>query len=123
MEPLGPPDSHHLSAAVGWIELGNCVEAKLELSKVAPEVSTHPGVLEVRWTIHAAEKNWPLALEAAEQLLQHDPNRATGWLHRAYALRRVPGGGIAAAWDALFPAVDQFPEEPTIPYNLACYAC
>ena len=28
-----------------------------------------------------------------------------------------------AAWDALIPAVDRFPEEATIPYNLACYAC
>jgi hypothetical protein len=23
----------------------------------------------------------------------------------------------------LLPALDRFPKEPTIPYNLACYAC
>ena len=38
-------------------------------------------------------------------------------------MRRAPGGGLQAAWDALIPAVDRFPKEPTIPYNLACYAC
>ena len=27
------------------------------------------------------------------------------------------------AWDALRPAFDRFPKEPTIPYNLSCYAC
>ena len=27
------------------------------------------------------------------------------------------------AWDALFIVQDRFPDVPTIPYNLACYAC
>ena len=44
-------------------------------------------------------------------------------MHRAYALRRAKEGGLQAAWSALLPAIDKFPAEPTIPYNLACYAC
>jgi hypothetical protein len=35
----------------------------------------------------------------------------------------MKGGGLEAAWDALLPASEQFPKEPIIPYNLACYAC
>ena len=35
----------------------------------------------------------------------------------------MKGGGLQAAWDALLPAFEKFPKEPTIPYNLACYAC
>jgi len=123
METVGPPDTHHLSAAIGWMELGNLAEARAELAKVAPEVAKHPTVLEVNWAVQAAGQDWPQALTTAEELVQKAGDRASGWLHRAYALRRVPGGGIEAAWKALLPAVDRFPEEPTIPYNLACYAC
>jgi len=51
------------------------------------------------------------------------PDAAAGWLHRAYALRRVDAGGLAQAWDALLPAADKFPAEPVIAFNLSCYAC
>jgi Flp pilus assembly protein TadD len=123
METLEPPDIFHLSAATGWIELGNPGEAKAELGKVAAHLGCHPDVLEVRWSLLAAEKQWQEAVQVAEQILQVSPDRWSGWLHRAYALRRAPGGGLQAAWNALLPAVDQFPHQPTIPYNLACYAC
>jgi tetratricopeptide (TPR) repeat protein len=123
MQTLGPPDTHHLSAALGWVELGNWAEAKAELAKVAPGLKKHPSVLEVTWSIHAAEKDWTKALQVAEQLIKVAPDQSSGWLHRAYAIRRAPGGGLKAAWDALIPAVDRFPHEATIPYNLACYAC
>jgi hypothetical protein len=33
---LQPPDSHHLNAAVGWLELGNDIEATEELDKIKP---------------------------------------------------------------------------------------
>ena len=123
MERIDPPDSHYLSAAMGWTDLGNFAEAKAELQKVASTLAHHPVVLEVAWAIHAGAKDWAEALKAAEQLVAHAGEHASGWLHRAYAMRRAPGGGIKAAWDALLPAVDQFPGESTIPYNLACYAC
>jgi hypothetical protein len=45
------------------------------------------------------------------------------WIHQAYALRRMTGGGIKAAWDARLPAADRFPSQPMIAFNLACYAC
>jgi len=51
------------------------------------------------------------------------PDGSSGWLHRAYALRRVSDGGLAQAWDALLPAAKKFPAEPIIAYNLSCYAC
>jgi Flp pilus assembly protein TadD len=50
------------------------------------------------------------------------PERADGWLHRAYALRRATNGGLTRARESLLPAADQFPDEPVIPYNVACYA-
>src|SRR5947207_14200506 len=56
-------------------------------------------------------------------LMASAPDRSSGWLHQAYALRRVREGGVKQAWTALLPAFDKFPKEPTISYNLSCYAC
>jgi Flp pilus assembly protein TadD len=123
MAKLEPPDAFALSAALGWLELGSPQEALAELTQVAPENQSHPGVLEVRWAVLAQLKHWELALAAATEMVRVAPDNASGWLHRAYALRRVPNGGLSQAWDALLPAADMFQQESIIPYNLACYAC
>jgi tetratricopeptide (TPR) repeat protein len=123
MAKLEPPDAFALSAALGWLELGSPQEALAELAQVAPENQSHPGVLEVRWAVLAQLKHWDQALAAASELVRVAPGNASGWLHRAYALRRVSAGGLAQAWDALLPAAEKFKEEFIIPYNLACYAC
>ena len=123
MQKLGPPDTHCLSAAVGWIELGNLEEAKAELRKISSAHAEHPNVLAATWLIHAHGKDWESALGAAKKIVELAPELASGWLHRAYALRRVKEGGLGAAWNALLPAFEKFPREPIIPYNLACYAC
>jgi len=123
MQTLEPPDNHYLSGAIGWLELGNTAEATTEVDHISPAQQNHPNVLEVRWLICAKEKNWDAALQAARALIQHAPKRSFGWVHQAYALRRVNGGGLQAAWDALLPAYEKFPKEWIIPYNLSCYAC
>jgi tetratricopeptide (TPR) repeat protein len=123
MQSLEPPDSFLLSAAEGWLELGNLAEARAELAQISAALQNHPEVLDLRWHLLASEQNWPAALEIARTLLQLRPESPAGWLHQAYALRRAPGGGLQAAWAALLPALEQFPEAPTVPYNLACYAC
>src|SRR5438552_17379623 len=122
MPALQPPDTHHLSAAVGWLELGNHVEAGEELAKISAPCLEHPDVLEARWAVCAAGKSWEAAAQAAELLIAKAPERASGWIHRAYALRRAPGGGLQKARDALRPAFEKFPKESIIPYNHACYA-
>jgi predicted Zn-dependent protease len=123
MHKLEPPDTHYLLAAIGWMELGNLVEARAELAQLSAAPQEHPDVLEVRWSISAGQERWDEALEIARTLLRRAPKRSSGWLHQAYALRRVPDGGLQKAWDALLPAFDKFPKEPTIPFNLSCYAC
>lgn len=123
MHPIQPPDTFHLSAAVGWLELGNPGEARLELDRVALPLQTRPEVLEVRWQVEAAAQQWGKCREVAQNLLQNAPERPAGWIFHAYALRRAPGGGLQSASDALLPAAEKFPQEPIIPYNLACYAC
>ena len=122
MQLLGPPDNHFLSAAVGWCELG-VAEAKVELERIAPALRHHPDVLEARWLIHAQEQDWDEGLAVAGKLVEAAPQQSSGWLHRAYALRRAQRVGLQAAWDVLLPAAEKFPDQPIIPYNLSCYAC
>jgi tetratricopeptide (TPR) repeat protein len=123
MLKLEPPNTHHLSAVIGWLELGNLSEAKAELAQIAPEHHNHPDVLEVRWRICAELEAWVEGLQVAQAILRDAPDRSSGWLHQAYALRRVPDGTVKMAWEALLPAFDKFPKEPIISYNLSCYAC
>ncbi len=120
---LEPPDSHYLNAALGWLGLGRRDDARAELDRVSPSLQEHPDVLEAWWMLHAEEKCWEAALDVARKLLRHAPDRADGWLHQAYALRRAPSGSLKQASEALKPAAEKFPREPIIPYNLACYAC
>ena len=122
MQKIEPPDSFHLKAAVGWLELGNPTEAGEELARLRPDLLEHPDVLEVRWSTCAAGGSWDAAVTVAGLLVSAVPERSSGWLHRAYALRRVHGGGLQLAWAALRPAFEKFPKDPIIPFNLACYA-
>jgi len=123
VQDLEPSDRHRLNAALGWLGLNCPADARAELDAIAPAQQSHPAVLEGRWTICTLEKQWRDALEIAEQELKFAPGESSGWLHRAYALRRVSGGGLPQAWDALLPAAEKFPAEPIIAYNLSCYAC
>jgi hypothetical protein len=123
VQVLEPPDIHRVNAALGWLGLSSPVDARAELDAIAPEQQSHPAVLEARWLLCAHEKNWRDALMVAEREVAVGPDKAAGWLHRAYALRRVEGGGLAQAWDALLPATEKFPDEAVIAYNLSCYAC
>jgi tetratricopeptide (TPR) repeat protein len=49
------------------------------------------------------------------------PYLPAGWIQRSYALHKLKRTQEAS--DELLPAVDLFPREWLIRYNLACYAC
>jgi hypothetical protein len=73
MKPLDPPDSLHLRAAQGSLELSNHIEANQELEKITPSQRGHPNVLKVRWEIYAAAKKWEAAQGIAAALIKLDP--------------------------------------------------
>lgn len=54
-------DQHHLNAAKGWLELGNHVEAYVELEKIAPVNRLALEVLSVRWELYKKTKQWVAA--------------------------------------------------------------
>jgi tetratricopeptide (TPR) repeat protein len=123
MKSIEPPDVHHLRAALGWLDLGNDLEATRDLERISAELRVHPDVLEVRWQICARAKKWDACVVIARAIRRLDPNRYSGWLDLAYSLRRAAHAGLPAAWDALLPAAEKFPDEPLISFNLSCYAC
>lgn len=119
MNELTPPDSHHLAAAEGWLELGNHVEADKELGKLSPETSAHPDVLEIRWQICAKEKKWPACVDIGLAIMKGDPHRSFGWIHHSFALHELKR--TQEAYSHLATVADKFPDNWCIPYNLACY--
>ena len=123
MQDLELSDIHRLNAALGWLGLNSPADARSELDAIPAARQLHPAVLEARWLLCAHENNWSEALFVAEQEVTTAPEEVPGWLHRAYALRRVAGGGLTQAWDALLPAAEKFPAEAVVAFNLACYAC
>lgn len=122
MAILAPPDSHHYRAAEGWLEFGLPREAAAEWDQLTPESRRLPLAVDLRWRISAALLDWDHGVALGEQLVALDPESAGGWLRLSFALRRSTAGGLQRAWEALRPAADQFPEEETVAYNLACYA-
>jgi tetratricopeptide (TPR) repeat protein len=114
-------DQIHVKAAEGWLGLGNIHEAQTELDKVPPEQSIHPDILEIRWTIYTIKKDWKTALDIACALLRIAPERLEAWTHRSFCLHKLKR--TKEALDGLLPALEKFPEEYIIQYNIACYAC
>jgi predicted Zn-dependent protease len=121
MQRLKHPDSAHLEAAQGWLELGNWLEANEELERIAPLLREHHDVLRMRVEIYSAAKKWDYAAEAANALCRTVPDDSFGYLRLAFALHELKR--TKEAHDALLPVADQFPELWVIPYNLACYTC
>jgi predicted Zn-dependent protease len=122
MEQLGPPDGHHLNAAQGWLALGAAAEAQQEMNQIHESLQKQPAVLETQWQIFVAQGDWDAAFITAESCVRLHPEVVTGWIHLAFAVRRMAGGGLESAFERLRPAADRFPSEPVIPFNLACYA-
>jgi tetratricopeptide (TPR) repeat protein len=119
MNPLPEPDSQHLRAAEGWLELGDHLEANEELERITPELRAHPDVLEVRWHIYAHAKTWEACVNIALTITTLAHERADGWILCSYALHKLKLP--EEAFNQLAPVADRFPKVWTIPYNLACY--
>jgi len=114
-------DARHAQASEGWLVLGDLNEATAELVQISPEGQKHPLVLEVRWRIHSVAKNWDACLQISERLVELNPGESQHWILLAYAKRRSRAGGLEAAHEVLLNSQINFPDEPLIAFNLACY--
>ena len=110
-----------LTAAEGWLGLGDINAASAELDNITPELRVHPAVLEVRWQIYAKAKRWEACIEIARTLTEIVPTDVNNWAHLAFSIRQAKDGGLEAAVKILTGAVASFPKNPLICYYLACY--
>jgi tetratricopeptide (TPR) repeat protein len=119
MKKMKGLDSFRLSAAEGWLGLGDLVSANNELDEITPELRSHPEVLMLRCEIYSKAKKWDYVVAIAEALVKIMPGEQRGWTHRSFALHEL--NCTQEAFDQLLPAVKLFPKDWLIPYNLSCY--
>jgi uncharacterized protein HemY len=123
VKSLEPPDIYHLSAAVGWLELGDWREADTELRKIASGARTHTDVVEIQLQIYVKAENWDMVALLAKGLCHVNPRMPQFWISLAYATAHRRKGGLLAAKEILIRAQQKLPGEPMIAYNLASYEC
>ena len=110
-----------LSYAQGYLELGMVAEAAAELDRIPAADSGALEVLAVRLAVLQEQKNWPALSALAGDLVRRAPAEAAAWVTWAYATRRADS--LPAAERILLEAEQHHPTEPTIQFNLGCYAC
>ena len=118
---LKHPDPMYLKAAAGWIQLGDYDSANDELENIRAEWRAHPDVLNLRWLIYSHHEQWDACLDIASAIVKMVPDRAQGWLDKAFSLRWANDGGVEKAKTVLLEAAKLFPDDDMIQYNLACY--
>jgi len=121
MDDLEICDVMHLNAAEGWLELGHALEADKELDQITPAMQRHPEVLARRCEMLALSECWFHCEKIAEEIIALEPESTFGWIRRSTALHKQDLTGTARL--RLLPAVDLFPNEIIIHYNLASYEC
>ena len=110
-----------LSHARGYLELGMVKEAAAELAQLPPGYPDDDDLLALRTVILREQARWPELRVAAAELVRRQPKQAAGWITYAYATRRATS--LLAAETILREAELHHPQEPTIQFNLGCYAC
>jgi tetratricopeptide (TPR) repeat protein len=111
----------HLTAAKGYLDLGMIDEAQRELKEIPVEFQTRIEVLAFWVEIFSRLKKWKQMRLIAQQLIDVQPNESQWWIGLAFATRR--GQSLNAAREILLRAEKLHPRDPTIQYNLGCYAC
>ena len=113
------PYERHLTAAAGYLELGMAADASAELDSIEPVRRSDWQVLALRVAVCQETKDWVPMLLLSERLVAMQPAQSQWLISLAYATRRCQS--LEAARKILLGALDRFPEESTIPFNLACY--
>ena len=110
----------HLSHAQGYLELGLIAKAADELRRIPAEERHTADVLRMQAAVLQEQGRWGSLRNVAGKLVRMQPDDAGGWITWAYATRRVRS--LADADKILRKAEILHPREPTIQFNLGCYA-
>ena len=121
MPPFSISEMHIVSAAEGWLGLGDPASAAQELEALPAALRDHPTVMRLHWEIFSALRKWEAALEVATRLTQASPADRHAWVSRSFALHELKR--TAEARENLLAILPRFPTDPLLRYNLACYEC
>lgn len=110
-----------LDSAIGYLELGMYAEAEEELSLLPAPWQARAEVVGLRIEIARTARDWHAMADHSRRLIQNAPDDPAGWIMLAYATRRAHS--VTGAEAILHTAAEKFPDEPTILFNLGCYAC
>lgn len=111
----------HLRHVEGYLTLGMLAEAAAELERIPAPDRDKVEVLNLRLMVLQAQENWPELARISAMVVTRAPENAGAWITWAYATRRA--ASLAAAEKILLEAEIRHPQEPTIQFNLGCYAC
>lgn len=110
-----------ISHVQGYLALGMVAEAAAELDRITGPDAKSPAVSGLRLAVLQEQEKWPEVRELARVLLRESPDEAALWVTLAYATRRAES--LESAEQILLDAELIHPNEPTIQFNLGCYAC
>ena len=110
-----------ISFAQGYLALGLVEEAAHELAQLAPADAQRPEAQAVRLGVLHEQKKWNEVRDLSREMVSRSPGEPALWVSWAYATRRAES--LDAAERILRDAATQHPDEPTIQFNLGCYAC
>jgi predicted Zn-dependent protease len=110
-----------LSHAQGYLALGMLEDAAAELDAVPHLQRGDLAVLALRIAVLQEQQKWAELQAAAAEYVRRRPHEPSGWVTWAYATRRTES--LEAAEGILLEAERLHPSNPTIQFNLGCYAC
>jgi len=117
------PDEHQwrIQDSDGYMDLKMWDRARAELEAIPDEYRGSSLYQQARLRLALEANNWAVAADIARTLCAKESRQPAHWIQLAYALRRLEG--IESARSILLNAYRKFPDEPVIPFNLACYEC
>lgn len=115
------PTKRRLSHVQGYLELGMVAEAADELGQISADDAQRTEVVVLRLAVLHEQQKWPLVRDLAAELVGRGVADAGIWIMWAYATRRAES--IENAERILLEAERRHPADPTIQFNLGCYAC
>jgi hypothetical protein len=115
--PLSPTIQHHLNAALGWLDLGNHVEAHNELERLPFDQRAMPEVLKLRCRIYRQAEKWDYLSMLAESCYSAHPQQAQFLIDWAWADYRQ--GRKERAAMILLHESGRFQESEALAYDLA----
>ncbi|MEN9635435.1 MAG: hypothetical protein RL077_3839 [Verrucomicrobiota bacterium] len=95
--------------------------AASELAQIPAADASRAEVRSLLLTVLHEQQKWPEAQTVAAELIHGGAKDAGIWIMWAYATRRADS--LVGAEHILREAVKVHPDDPTIQFNLGCYAC